>query len=511
MPLIRVSGLAKAFGPTRALRNANLDVMGGEIHALVGENGSGKSTLVKILSGVHLPDSGELALDDVVIDAPGRPAAAQSMGIVTVFQEVLVAEARSVLDNIWLGADGFVRWRVPTAVKRERAAEVLNNLRGGPIDLDQAIEGLSLSERQTCCIARALVRNPRLLILDEATSALDVEVRDRLFGVLRRLRSTGVAVIFITHRLDEIAELGDRITVMRNGESVCTMERAAYSPSRLVELMSGGSLDEAARVAESQAARPAAGHPVLRLRDVRLGAGRRPLNFAVHPGEVVGVAGLEGHGQDAFLDVVRGLKPVTGEAMVTTSAGEVALRSPVQAAKHGVAFVARERRQASFAWMSIRENFGMPTLKADTRWKWLRTRATARRFDGFVSQLGILLGASSDRITTLSGGNQQKVIIARWLAAHPRVLVLNDPTRGIDVGAKRDFYRLLGTLATSGMAVVMASSEVDEHLELMDRVVVFREHELVDELQREALTRPRLIAAFFGQDAEAEPVEGGER
>jgi ABC-type sugar transport system ATPase subunit len=500
--LLRMSGIAKAFGPTQAVRDASFELRAGEVHALVGENGSGKSTLVKILSGVHSPDAGSIELGGTAVSAPSSPRAAQAQGIVTVFQEVLVAPARSVLDNVWLGVDSPFRARVATREKRTRASQVLAELLDRPPGLDTPVEELSLSDRQACCIVRALMRHPRILILDEATSALDVETRDRLFQMVGRLSDEGVGVIFITHRMDEISEIGDRITVLRSGETVATLERGKWTPGELVRLMTGAAqLTERARE-QVEAAAARRGEPVLSVRQLQLGVGREPFDVEIRAGELVGVAGLEGHGQDDFVEALRGRGGVTGEIVRHEPAGDVVIRSASSAAAHGVAYVPRERGQAVFRWMSIRENFAMPTLSRDSQGGWLRLGAMRERFGKYVKQLSIVLGSPEDEITTLSGGNQQKVVLARWLAANPKILVLNDPTRGIDIGAKHDLYGLLTSLAQEGLAVVMLSSEIDEHVELMDRVLVFRERELSCEIERAALSRNGLVAAFFGQNEE---------
>jgi ABC-type sugar transport system ATPase subunit len=499
--LVRVAHLAKAFGATQALQGAAFDLRQGEVHALVGENGSGKSTLVKILSGVHAPDAGTIELDGVEIPAPRTPRAAQDLGIITVFQEVLVAEARSVLDNVWLGVDGLLRNRVPVKEKRTRASAALEELLDRPLGLDTPVEELSLSDRQACIIVRALMRAPRILILDEATSALDVATRDRLFRTVGRLSRSGVGVVFITHRMDEISEIGDRITVMRNGETVATLARGGWTPRELVRLMTGS--DQFTEHARDDAQPPAArrGDVVLRTEGLQLAPGRKPIDVEVRAGELVGVAGLEGHGQDVFLHALRGAgAQVAGDIVRREGSADITIRSAVQAARLGVAYVPRERRQALFAWMSIRENFGLPTLDRDSRFGWLQPSSTRRRLASYVDQLGIVLGRQDDPITTLSGGNQQKIVIARWLAAKPRVLLLNDPTRGIDIGTKRDLYALLTQLVDEGVSVVMLSSELDEHIELMDRVLVFREHELFREIARVSLSRQSLLSGFFGED-----------
>ena len=362
----------------------------------------------------------------------------------TVFQEVLVAEARSVLDNVWLGVDGLLRTRVGAREKRERAAAALEELLGWTLDLDTTAERMSLSDRQACCIVRALLRGPRVLILDEATSALDIATRDRLFAIVQRLTDDGVGVIFITHRMDEIDEIGDRMTVMRSGETMATLGRGEWNPREVVRLMTGSDrLTEHVREEhESLAIRGRA--RVLSTRGLLLASDRKPIDVEIHAGELVGLAGLEGHGQAAFLEALRGTSPAGGEAVRHIDGEDVVIGSPAQAARHDIAYVPRERGLDSlFRWMSIRENFALPTLRRDTRWAWLRPGASRRRLDEYVQSLGIVLGDQNDAISTLSGGNQQKVIIARWLASEPRVLLLNDPTRGVDVNAKRDLYALL--------------------------------------------------------------------
>jgi ABC-type sugar transport system ATPase subunit len=501
--LVRVEHVAKAFGATQALRDCSLELRAGEVHVLVGENGSGKSTLVKILSGVHLPDAGRVEVAGA--DAQLRsPKTALEHNIVTVFQEVLVAPARSVLDNVWLGFDDTWRAGLSMREKRRRAREALENLLGRPVDLGVPVEDLSLSDRQACCIVRALLRRPRILILDEATSALDVATRDRLFALIGQLAAEGVGVIFITHRMDEIEEIGDRITVMRSGETVANLTRASWTARDLVRLMTGSDELETVGRRETESAASRRGAPVLTVRGLRLRPDGKPIDLTVHAGELIGLAGLEGHGQNEFLEALWGENIVAGEVVRHLAGGDVIIRSPVQAAGNDIAYVPRERaRDSLFNWMTIRENFALPTLAQDSRLGWLSLRSSRRRLASFVDGLQIVLGSPDDPITTLSGGNQQRVILARWLAFAPRILLLNDPTRGIDISSKNDLYALFSALASESLAVVMLSTELDEHVELMDRVLVFREHELFCELDRGELSREALVAAFFGESGEA--------
>jgi ABC-type sugar transport system ATPase subunit len=504
VPLLEVAGVAKAFGATRALRSCSFELWPGEVHAVVGENGSGKSTLVKILSGVHRPDAGEILLAGQPATERRSPRAAQRAGIVTVFQEVLVVGPRSVLDNVWLGVDGMFRQGVAVEEKRRRANDALGELLGNAPTLDLPAEALSLSDQQACCIARALVRSPRVLILDESTSALDVATRDRLFAIVRRLRTDGTATIFISHRMDEIAELADRVTVLRSGESVATLARREATTEALVRHMTGQAhlTDGVEKVPRAARVR---GEVLLRTEDLRLRPAGAPIQFGLHAGEMVGLAGLEGHGQDAFLQALRGAGAFAGRVL---SADGVLLSSPDRANAAGVAYVPRDRRAESlFPVLSITENFAVPTLRADRRAGLINWRHATRRLTEYVNTLRIRLAHPRQPITVLSGGNQQKVILARWLASAPRVLLLNDPTRGVDLGAKRDLYRLLERLTSEGVGVLMLSTEVDEHVELMDRVLVFREGSVSAELRREQLDRTSLIAAFFGR---ADGAEGSD-
>ncbi|MGX5696275.1 sugar ABC transporter ATP-binding protein [Agromyces soli] len=488
---LRLTDMSKQFGATRALVDARLDLEPGEIHTLLGENGSGKSTLVKIIGGVHRPDGGGFALGGRPLDLR-TPRAAAAHGIAVVFQEVLTAGSQSVLDNIWLGADGIFTRGVSRRDQRRIASETLGRLVDG-IELDTPAGELSLSDRQAICIVRALVRDPRILVLDESTAALDVLTRDRLFTEMRRLAADGVGILFISHRMDEVQEISDRVTVLRSGRTVSTVGRADLTIDRLVADMTGTS-GHFERAGQSRAL----GEVTLRATGVQLAETSTPIDFAVRAGELVGIAGLEGHGQDAFLKRLSGIASGIGEVSRVLSP-DIELR-PRNGAKLGVAYLPRERRGESlFEPMSIRENFALPTLRQDRRGPLISRRRMSERFAVVERAMSIRLGSADDPISSLSGGSQQKVVLGRWLATDPKVLLLNDPTRGVDIMTKREIYATLERLCADGMSVVMLSSEVEELVELVDRVLVFRDQEVFAEIPRERLTTGAVVAAYFGQ------------
>jgi ABC-type sugar transport system ATPase subunit len=516
--LLEVDDLHKEFGETRALRGCSFACDAGTVHSLVGENGSGKSTLVKILSGIITPDAGTVRLEGNPLHT-FRPSVARALGIAPVLQEVLAIERRSVLENIFIGYDGLFRHRISDQAKRDVADAALGCISAGaPPSLDAQIEDLTLAERQIVVIARAFVQKPRVLILDEATSALDVSSRDLVFEEIRHFTQGGGVVIFISHRMDEVLEISDHITVLCDGQSVRSVPRGEADVEALLQMMRSSSGQRADRDSETaksdhqpgpQPQRAGAGsnprpeRPVLRATGLRLRPGRPPFDFEIFPGEIVGVAGLEGHGQAEFIRALVGLSKPIGGTICVRSLGDGEYRQVSNlraAARERVAYLPRDRKsQGVMGTLSILDNFGLPTLDRAALGGFVRQRLLRSRYERFSAPLAVVSRGPRALITTLSGGNQQKILLARWLALEPRALMLDDPTRGVDAATKRSLYSAFQELARQGSALVLLSTEIVELVLLCDRVIVFRDGAPFQTLERAELATDRVIAAMFGR------------
>jgi len=515
---LAVRDMARSFGETRALDSATLTLRRGEIHALAGENGSGKSTLIKILSGVIRPDGGEFMFQGSRARF-ASPYAAQHAGISTVYQETLITPEMSVRDNIFFGTDGLIRHQRSKSQEISGAHLALDQLGLPGLDIDRPMWTLSLAERQLVTVARAIVRPWQVLILDEGTSALDAHRRDRLFAYLRDASSEGKSVLFTSHRMDEVFDLAQRITVLRNGTTVATVNVAESSYSDVLQHMSGreqaaalmeetnGGSGEVRSAPSALAQRPArSGEPVLRVSDVTLRASSQPMSIELKRGEILGIAGLEGQGQVELVEALCGLsRPRGGRVIVVDDAGrDHEISSYRDANRRGVRYVPRDRRQEGlFASQSVFDNFAIASWGELNRFGILKRGAARKRYQEYAEYTR-LVGSPNQPVSTLSGGNQQKVLLGRWTSMHPKVLVLNDPLRGVDANTKEELYQFFRSLAAEGMALVFLSTEIGELLVLTDRIAVIHEGSMQALLPTAEATNGKIVAAMFGQNPEEE-------
>ncbi|WP_158806544.1 MULTISPECIES: sugar ABC transporter ATP-binding protein [unclassified Acidisoma] len=507
---IVVRDLHKSFGETKALDGCSFSASAGEVHAIVGENGSGKSTLAKILSGVLHPDSGEVSVLGVM---PRSPIEARRLGIATIFQEILVADEASVAANLFVGADGLWARNARPGPRRRQTAEIMRRLTGVEIDPDAPVGQLPLSVKQWIVIGRAILANPKVLILDESSAALDLDATIRLHQEIRRLRDEGVCVIIVTHRIAELVRITDRATILRDGQTVATLPKAEITEKNLMALMTPQSRQRAARAAQiapssSERAR------VLHASALRLTAVAEPFDFTLGKGEIVGVTGLDGQGQDGFIKALAGIRPAaSGLPVIDNGAnGEASIGSLADADRLGIAYVSGDRkRDGIFPQLSIYENLALGLYRRNLAFGgWIRRVPIVGAFKAEVVRLSIKTGAASNKITSLSGGNQQKVLIGRAFAALPRVIVLNDPARGVDLGTKRELYEELRKFAAGGGSVVYLSSEIEEFIGFADRVDVFRDDRLSRSLAGAEIDEQPILAAMFGHAPTEVVFETGE-
>ena len=497
---IAIVGVRKSFDVTRALDGCSFSAALGEIHAIFGGNGCGKSTLAKVISGVLPVDAGQV---NVLGHTPGSPHEARAIGVATVFQEVLIADECSILDNLYIGADRLFSKSLPTGAKVAAAKSLMMELTGLDLPLDQPAGGLPLSLKQWITIGRALLCDPKVLILDESSAALDLDSTERLFAKMRDLRERGSAVLIVTHRIAEMMRISDRVTVLRDGRDVGVLEKGDITEKNLLRLMAGRSEAPAQPLAAPREVREDG--VVLKTDALKLWPGGRAIDFRLHRGEILGIAGLEGQGQNEFVRVLAGIQKGHGAApMVATAKGSyAAVDSLAEARRHGVSYVSGDRkREGIFANLNIFENMLLPLYRAKSRGGKLAIvdwRALSGSFEWEREKLSVRMGDRGDMITSLSGGNQQKVLIGRAFALSPNILVLNDPARGVDVGAKADLYGHLQDFAAGGRSVVYLSSEIEELVGFCARVLVFRNGGVFEELGGAAVTADRILAAMFGQ------------
>jgi rhamnose transport system ATP-binding protein len=491
-PLVELRVVSKSYGGVHAVADVSFPIHAGTVHALVGENGAGKSTLVKILTGVVHPDEGELLIDGEP-HRVGDPQTAHKLGIVAMFQEPTVFPDLTVAENVFAGRHRTTALRtVAWGAMRSEASRILQDL-GADFPPDAPVRGLGVADRQLLEIGKALSSSARLLIMDEPTAALSPYEVENLFGTVRRLRERGVAIVFISHRLEEVTAIADTVTVLRDGRHVATTPAADVSHGEIVRLMVGRSLDALFPKEEAEI-----GDVVLRAEGLRRRGVFSDVSFELRRGEIVGLAGFVGSGRTEVARSIFGIDRLDS-GRLWISGRRFRPRSPRAALRRGLAYLPEDRLQQGLVQpMSISANTSMAVLPrltpAGVLQPW-RERRLARRF---MEQLRIRATSPAQTVRSLSGGNQQKVVLSKWLAAEPRILILDEPTHGVDVGTKADVHRAISQLAAQGLTILMISSELPEILGMSDRVLVMREGRLVAELSRAEATQERIIEAASG-------------
>ncbi len=482
-PVLQLSSVSKQFFGVSALSHVGLRLFAGEVHALMGQNGAGKSTLIKVLTGVYAADGGEMRLSGEAV-APRSPQHAQALGISTVYQEVNLCPNLSVAENIYAGryprkgATGA--WRIDWPTMNRQAEEWLAKL-NIRIDVTRRLDSYSVAVQQMVAIARALSVSAKVLILDEPTSSLDEEEVARLFDVLRRLRSQGMAILFVTHFLEQVYAISDRITVLRNGELVGEYLASALGPSALIAAMIGRELAQQSGTAPTPVARTGAA-PLLQAKALAQRGQLQPIDLEVHAGEVVGLGGLLGSGRTELARLLFGLSS-SDDGELRIDGQPVAFKTPADAVRHGLALCPEERKTDGIvAELSVRENIALALQARHGLARFLSREQQAALAERFVKALGIKTASIDTPIGLLSGGNQQKAMLARWLATDPKLLILDEPTRGIDVGAKQEIMDEILRLADGGMAVLFISSEMSEVVRVSHRIAVLRDRRKVGEL-----------------------------
>lgn len=484
-----MEGISKSFPGVRALHNVDFALRKGDIHALMGENGAGKSTLIKIITGVYEKDAGQIVLDGKPVLFKS-PQDAQNMGIGTVFQEIALCPNLTVAENMFAGRgrNAFVRWKQLNA----KAAEMLSSL-GIPASPTQELSSCSIAVQQMIAIARAVDMDCKILILDEPTSSLDEDEVKKLFELMRKLKARGVGIIFITHFIDQVYEISDTITVLRNGELIGQYQTSALPQIELISKMMGKALSDVSQIKKQESLKSDNSVPVFEATALSSAAGVKPFNFTIQKGEVNGFAGLLGSGRSESVRAIFAADKVTG-GEVKMKGQRVKIKTPLNAMKQGIGYLPEDRKgDGIIAELSVRDNIilALQVMKGFFR---PLSRKQAEEFSSqYIEKLNIKTPSINTPIKSLSGGNQQKVILARWLLTNPMYLILDEPTRGIDVGTKVEIQKLVLGLAEEGMSLTFISSEIDEMLRTCSRMIVMKDREIVGELSEMNLTEQNVM------------------
>jgi rhamnose transport system ATP-binding protein len=497
--ILQVKAIQKRFPGVHALKGVDFEVRPGEIHALLGENGAGKSTLIKIIAGVYQPDSGEIYMNGKPVTF-ANPREAQNVGVATMYQELSLYPELTVAENIFMGHAprrhfgpiNIMDWNSMFT----RAKELLAELEIYDMDVKRLVGTLNVGNRQRVEIAKALSLNARLLIMDEPTAALTESDVANLFAIVRLLRERGVGIIYISHKLIEVFELADRVTVLRDGEYIGTKNVSETNENELISMMVGRTIENLFPKQKAEIK-----DVVLEVKNLQREPHTRNISFQVRAGEIVGLAGLVGSGRSETAQVIFGILPAeSGEIQV--GGRKVNITQPAEAVKYGIAYVPEDRgTQGLVRQMTIRENVSMAILKQVSNTTFIDYGAEKNLAKGAIEQFGIRAYSTEQVANKLSGGNQQKVVVGKWLASNPLLIIMDEPTRGVDVGAKSEIHRLMSELAAErGLAILMISSELPEILGMSDRILVMREGAIVAEFSRAEATQEKIGAAMMSSE-----------
>ncbi|PJG84849.1 sugar ABC transporter ATP-binding protein [Conservatibacter flavescens] len=490
LPLLEMKEIAKKFGDFYALKNVSLDIHKGEIHALMGENGAGKSTLMKILAGAYTATSGEIKIDGhpYVISSP---KAAIDVGISLIYQEIQLSPNLTVAENIFLGREIKTLFGLNRTQMEDEAQKALDRL-GAQFNASQKVSSLTIAEQQQVEIARALHRNTSILVMDEPTAALSTRETERLFDIIKRLRDEGMAIIYISHRMAEIYELADRVSVLRDGLYVGSLQRDELNANALVQMMVGRSLTDLFNKEKVEY-----GEEVLRIENLADNNKVKSASLTIRAGEIIGLSGLVGSGRSELAHLLFGVsQPTQGKIYLNGQA--IKLKSPRDAIDKKIALLPENRKEEGlFLNLNILQNITMATIERDANFMVINQSKAKAAADNAIQGLKMRVPNANVNVSSLSGGNQQKVLLSRWIEIQPKLFILDEPTRGVDVGAKSEIYRMMIEMAKQGVAILMISSELPEIIGMSDRVYVMREGHIVSELQQD-ITQEKIMAFACG-------------
>ncbi|HEV7835981.1 MAG TPA: sugar ABC transporter ATP-binding protein [Caballeronia sp.] len=494
VPLLELRGIAKSFGPVEAIKDVSLSILPGRVHTLLGENGAGKSTLMKILAGVHAPTRGEIFLNGSPATF-ANPGESQKAGIAIIYQELSLAKNLSVAENMFAGHEPR-RFGVVDFKRLYAQAQTLLDDLGIHIDAAAPVSRLSMAQRQLVEIAKALSRDASLVIMDEPTSSLSDREAEILFHIVAKLTAKGAAVVYISHRMDEIMRISDDISVMRDGRYIATLQKDETTIGTLIAMMVGREMQDVYPRREAPYIRPSL--PLLTVNNLALAGQFEDISFQIHAGEILGFFGLIGAGRSEVMKALFGIGRPSGEIIM--SGNRLKLRNPAHAIREGIAFVTEDRKHEGLVLMhSIANNVTMASFEEHgSRFGILNRRFERDETANAITRMNIRASGPFQAVGNLSGGNQQKVVFSKWLALKPKVLILDEPTRGVDVGAKFEIYRVIRELASTGTAIILVSSELPEALAMSDRLVVMREKRIVHEFGAHGPTQEEVMSYATG-------------